>query len=172
MTAAPAPSIQMCDICSTAGCRRSFPPSTPSTTLIESQVNEADRTRLFWDTRSHLCGSDSSAVAAIERPRRSGRPLVASRRAPPEASGPPGSQSGARRKRGPQGSPRTLPILKRRNSETGKIPMPARHRRLCHLSPRNNLVVRPRPQERPCPTGRPPHPLTASQDQQTRIARL
>ena len=65
MTAAPDPSTQTCDICSTAGCRLSFPPSTPSTTWIESQVNEAERTRLYRDTRSRLCGNDSSAVAAI-----------------------------------------------------------------------------------------------------------
>jgi hypothetical protein len=41
-------------------------PSFPSTTWIESQVNEAARTRLYGDTRSHLCGSDSSAARRDE----------------------------------------------------------------------------------------------------------
>jgi hypothetical protein len=63
--AEPAPSTQTCDICSTAGSRLAFRPSTPSTTWSESQVNEAEKTRLYRDTRNHLCGSDFSAVAAI-----------------------------------------------------------------------------------------------------------
>jgi len=39
-------------------------PTFRSTTWIESQLNEAERTRLYRDTRSYPCGSDSSAVAA------------------------------------------------------------------------------------------------------------
>jgi hypothetical protein len=49
-------------------CRSSGPQARhPKTrvTSTESLVNEAEKTRLYRDTRSHLCGSHSSAVAAM-----------------------------------------------------------------------------------------------------------
>jgi hypothetical protein len=59
-----------------------------------------------------LCGSDSSAVAANKRSRRSGRSPATSRPAPPEGSGPPRSRSGVRRRRGSLGFPQYREAIK------------------------------------------------------------
>jgi hypothetical protein len=48
-------------------------PTFRSKLCFASDANEAVRTRLNRDTRSHLCGGDSSAVAAVDGARRSGR---------------------------------------------------------------------------------------------------
>ena len=88
-------------ICGAKTCRglwvRLRHPTFPSTTWIESPGNEAVRMTLYKGTEIHLYGSDSSAVAAIQRPRRSGRTPAAFRPAPPAASDPPRSRSGVRR---------------------------------------------------------------------------
>ena len=71
--------------------------STRSRTSNGSPVTTAERTRLYRDARSHLCGSDLRPSGRCDA-LRSVRPPAASRPAPPGASGPPRSRSAARRR--------------------------------------------------------------------------